>query len=191
MTETQLICVHCLSLHACVYVSPPTDSHEAVFSLALLQRVFNDAAQFEEEQLLRRLGCGAWAFGLTILFTQRLGTGVAYDREVNDNTGEIHAARQGKQERNETLRFVTRCVQKYCSNTQETNTRETPVSRPVCEQFTTLQLHAATPILIYSFNVSLNAAALSSLDACCSILGCRIQVYLNNTCIHNNMLCMM
>lgn len=53
-----------------------TDSHEAIFSLALLQRVFNDAAQFEEEQLLRRLGCGARAFGLTILFTQRLSTGV-------------------------------------------------------------------------------------------------------------------
>ena len=54
----------------------PTDSHEAIFPLALLQRVFNEAAQFEEEQLLRRLGCGARAFGLTVLFTQRLGAGV-------------------------------------------------------------------------------------------------------------------
>ncbi len=57
-------------------VSALTDSHEAIFSLALLQCVFNDAAQFEEEQLLRRFGGGARAFGLTILFTQRLGTGV-------------------------------------------------------------------------------------------------------------------
>lgn len=66
-----------LRLHACEeHVSVLTDSHEAIFSLALLQRVFNDAAQFEEEQLLRRFGGGAGAFGLTILFTQRLGTGV-------------------------------------------------------------------------------------------------------------------
>lgn len=61
----------------CMSVSAPPDSHEAVFSLALLQRVFNETAQFEEEQLLRWFGCGARAFGLTVLFTQRLGTGVA------------------------------------------------------------------------------------------------------------------
>lgn len=58
------------------YVSALTDSHEAIFSLALVQCVFNQAAQFEEEQLLRWFGCGARAFGLTILFTQRLSTGV-------------------------------------------------------------------------------------------------------------------
>lgn len=55
----------------------PTDSHEAILPLALLQRVFNEAAQFEEEQLFRRLGRAAGPFGLTILFTQRLGPGVA------------------------------------------------------------------------------------------------------------------
>lgn len=69
LMETQLTYVCYLSLHACMCVSALTDSHEAIFSLALLQSVFNDATQFEEEQLLRRFGRGAWAFGLTILFT--------------------------------------------------------------------------------------------------------------------------
>lgn len=64
--------VQYVGVHACAL----THSHEAIFSLALLQCVFNEAAQFEEEQLLWWFGCGARAFGLTILFTQRLGTGV-------------------------------------------------------------------------------------------------------------------
>lgn len=55
----------------------PTHSHEAVLPLALLQRVLNEAAQLEEEQLLGGLGRGAGPFGLTVLFTQRLGVRVA------------------------------------------------------------------------------------------------------------------
>lgn len=68
--------VYVRSLHACVYVCALTDSHEAIFSLALLQCVLYEATQFEEEQLLRRFGRGSWAFGLTVLFTESLGAGV-------------------------------------------------------------------------------------------------------------------
>lgn len=45
--------------------------------LALIKGVLNEATQFDEEQLLRRLGCGPRAFGLAILLTQLLGAGVA------------------------------------------------------------------------------------------------------------------
>lgn len=44
--------------------------YEAIFSLALFQSVFNESAQFEEEQLLRWFSCGARAFCLTILFAK-------------------------------------------------------------------------------------------------------------------------
>lgn len=70
-----LIRAVCSIIHS---VSVSADSHEAVFSLALLQSVFNEAAQFQEEQLLRRFGCCARSFGLTILFTQHLSAGVTW-----------------------------------------------------------------------------------------------------------------
>lgn len=63
-------------LCVCVCVWGLADSHEAIFSLALLQRHFDEATQLEEEQLLRRFGRRTRAFGLTVLFTQRLSTGV-------------------------------------------------------------------------------------------------------------------
>lgn len=62
-------------------VTAPSDSHESVFPLALLQGDFNETTQFEEEQLLRWFGGGARAFGLTVLFAQQLGTGVALTEE--------------------------------------------------------------------------------------------------------------
>lgn len=45
--------------------------------LALFKGVFNEATQFDEEQLLRWLGRSPWAFGLAILLTQLLSAGVA------------------------------------------------------------------------------------------------------------------
>ena len=51
-------------------------SHESVLPLTLLQRVLDESSQFYEEQLLRGLGRGPGAFGLTILFAKRLGPGV-------------------------------------------------------------------------------------------------------------------
>lgn len=54
-------------------VSVLCDSHEAILSLTLLQGVFYQASQLEEEQLLRGLGRAARPFGLTVLFTQDLG----------------------------------------------------------------------------------------------------------------------
>lgn len=66
LSETQMFPAQYVNVHAYVM----SHSHEAVLSLALLQCVFNEAAQFEEEQLLRWFGRGARAFCLTILFTQ-------------------------------------------------------------------------------------------------------------------------
>lgn len=54
------------------------DSHEAIFMLALLKGLFNEATQFDEEKLLRWLGRSPWAFGLAILLAQLLSPGVAW-----------------------------------------------------------------------------------------------------------------
>uniref|UniRef100_A0A8C6X0E9 Uncharacterized protein n=1 Tax=Neogobius melanostomus TaxID=47308 RepID=A0A8C6X0E9_9GOBI len=52
------------------------DSHESVLPLTFLQSVFDESSKFYEEQLLRGLGRGPRAFGLTVLFAQRLGPSV-------------------------------------------------------------------------------------------------------------------
>lgn len=63
----------CVSHCVCVCVN----SHESVFSLALLQGIFDQATQLGEEELLRGLGRATRPFGLTVLFAQSLGSGVA------------------------------------------------------------------------------------------------------------------
>lgn len=55
-----------------------SDSHEAVFSLTLVQGVFNEAAQFEKELLLQCFRCWARAFSLTVLFAQLFCPGVTW-----------------------------------------------------------------------------------------------------------------
>lgn len=55
-------------------------SHEAVFPLTFIQSVFDQAAEFPEEELLRGLGCAARPFGLPVFFTQRLRTQITSKR---------------------------------------------------------------------------------------------------------------